>query len=211
MRRAAVAALALLLAGCGGPTSATHDASPGDDFFGAVLDRPYTAPDVTLTATDNAADGASYNFRSSTTAPLTLVFFGYTNCPDVCAAVMASLTSALTRLDDAQRAQVQVLFVTTDPSRDDTTQLSQWLNAFDPSYVGLTGDIDDIVEAGQAFHVYVSEGAPLPSGGYEVEHGQEVVAIDSHDRTPILWTAGTSSAQFASDLARLLDDPLETS
>lgn len=206
MARTVVAALALLLAGCAGPTSATHDASPGDAFFGAVLDQPYTAPDITLTATDNAADGASYNFRSSTTAPLTLVFFGYTNCPDVCAAVMASLTSALTRLDDAQREQVQVVFVTTDPSRDDTTELSRWLSAFDPSFVGLTGDIDDIVEAGKAFHVYVNEGTPLPSGGYEIEHGQEVVAIDSRDRTPILWTSGTSSAQFASDLARLLDE-----
>jgi len=210
VRRTLVVALALLLAGCAGPTSAKHDASPGDDFFGAVLDQPYDAPDITLTATDNAPGGSSYNLRSSTTAPLTLVFFGYTNCPDVCTAVMASLTSALTRLDDAQREQVEVVFVTTDPARDDTKALSRWLNAFDPSYVGLTGDIDDIVEAGRAFHVYVAEGTPLPSGGYEVEHGQEVVAIDSHDQTPIVWTSGTSSAQFASDLTRILDDTLET-
>lgn len=212
MRRSlAAVAVALLLTGCSGPTSATHDSSPGDDYFGAVLDQPYTAPDVTLTATDNAPQGTSYNFRSSSTTPLTLIFFGYTNCPDVCAAVMSSLTSALARLDDAQRAQVQVVFVTTDPRRDDTTQLGNWLSAFDPGYIGLTGPISQIVEAGKAFHVYVSDGQPLPGGGYDVTHGAEVIAVDDHDRSPIVWTEGTSSAQFATDLTRILEHPLETS
>jgi len=201
--------LALLLAGlagCGGSTPA--DGSPGDGYFGAVLDQQYTAPDITLTA---STDGTSYNLRSSTTKPLTLVFFGYTKCPDVCAAVMASLTSALSRLDDGQREQVQVVFVTTDPKRDTTTVLHDWLSAFDPSFVGLTGPLDEIVAAGKAFHVYVSDGMKLPSGGYDVSHGSEVIAIDSQDRTPIVWTEGTSSAEFASDIFRLLDHPLENS
>lgn len=202
MRRwLAGALLPVLLTGCGGPTSAEHDASPGDDYFGAVLDQPYAAPDVTLTATT----GTSYNFQSSTTKPLTLFFFGYTNCPDVCQTTMANLTSALTRLDDAQREQVEVVFVTTDPHRDNPQVLSRWLGAFDDGFVGLTGDIGDIVAAGTAFHIYVSEGTPLPSGGYDVEHGAEVVAVDARDRAPIVWTSGTSSAQYASDLVKLLD------
>lgn len=207
MRRSLAVALLLAgLTGCGAG-SATPDSSPGDGYFGAVLDQQYTAPDITLAATT----GPSYNLRTSTTKPLTLVFFGYTKCPDVCAAVMSSLTSALTRLDDAQRDQVQVLFVTTDPARDTTAVLQQWLSAFDPTFVGLTGPLEEIVAAGKAFHVYVSDGAKLPSGGYDVAHGSEVIAINAHDRTPIVWTEGTSSAEFASDIFRLLDQPLENS
>ena len=205
MRRSLVAvALLLALAGCGAGTDTLPDSSPGDGYFGAVLDQPYTAPDVTLTATTEPA----YNLRSSTTKPLTLVFFGYTKCPDVCAAVMSSLTSALTRLDDAQRDQVQVVFVTTDPKRDTAGVLQEWLGAFDPTFIGLTGPLPEIVEAGKALHVYVSDGMPLASGGYDVSHGSEVIAIDAHDRTPIVWTEGTSSAEFASDIFRLLDQPL---
>jgi len=208
-RTPAALALALMLtglAGCGAG-GAAPDSSPGDGYFGAVLDQQYTVPDITLTATT----GPSYNLRTSTTKPLTLVFFGYTKCPDVCTAVMSSLTSALTRLDDAQRDQVQVLFVTTDPKRDSAPVLQQWLGAFDQTFVGLTGPLDQIVEAGKSFHVYVSDGMKLPSGGYDVSHGSEVVAIDAHDRTPIVWTEGTSSAEFASDIFRLLDHPLENS
>jgi len=103
------------------------------------------------------------------------------------------------------------VFVTTDPNRDDTTTLSHWLSAYDPTYIGLTGPMGDIDKVGKAFHVYVSQGTEMPSGGYDIEHGLEVIAIDSHDRVPIVWTEGTSSAQFASDLTRLLDHPLETS
>jgi protein SCO1/2 len=197
----------LCLAGCSSPTSASHDASPGDTYFGAVLDQPYTAPDVTLDATT----GTPYDFRRSTTAPLTLVYFGYTHCEDVCPTTMANLTSALTRLDDAQRQQVQVVFVTTDPRRDTTAELTRWLGGYDKSYIGLTGAIGDIDKAGRAFHIFVSEGSPLPGGGFDTTHGSEVAAIDVHDRVPIVWTEGTSSAQFASDLTKLLDTPLETS
>ena len=57
--------------------------------------------------------------------------------------------------------------------------------------------------------VFIEKGPKLPSGGYDVSHGTGVVAVDSHDRSPIVWTEGTSSSQFASDLTRLLDDPLE--
>jgi len=192
------------LAGCGADVANSPDSSPGDGFFGAVLDDRYQAPDITLTATTEPA----FNFRSSTTKPLTLFFFGYTKCPDVCSAVMASVTSALTRLDDAQRDQVQVVFVTTDPQRDSTSVLSEWLGAFDPSFIGLTGPLPQIVKAGKALHVYVSNGTPLPSGGYDVSHGSEVIAIDARDQSPIVWTEGTSSAQFASDIVRLLDHPL---
>jgi protein SCO1/2 len=193
-RRALVALLlpaVLLLAGCG-----------GDDkqLTGAVLSEPYVVPDTPLTATD----GSPYSLASSTERRLTLVFFGYTHCPDICPAVMADLASAMTRLDDADRRQVDVVFVTTDPQRDTEQVLRNYLDRFDPAFVGLTGNLATIVALGESLAIPVEHGAKLASGGYDVAHGTAVLGIDGNDQVPIVWTQGTSAAQFASDIHQLL-------
>ncbi|CUR54059.1 Electron transport protein SCO1/SenC [metagenome] len=196
----------LLLGGCAGGQDPL-DARSDDGYYGAVLEEQYVVPDITLT--DDT--GAPYNLATDTTAPLTLVFFGYTNCPDICQAVMAALASAMTRLDDAQRAEVDVVFVTTDPARDDEATLTTYLDRFDPGFVGLTGRLADIEALGKDLGVFIAKGVKLPSGGYEVDHSTQVIAVDAAHRSPIVWTYGTSSAQFASDIIRLLDNPLEDS
>jgi len=198
-----VVALVVTVAGCS--KSQTLDARSDDGYFGAVLVDQYVVPEVTLTDTSDAP----YDLRASTTAPLTLFFFGYTHCPDTCPAVLASLAGAMTRLDDEQREQVQVVFVTTDPARDDEGVIRHYLDRFDPEFEGLTGPLDTISTLGDAMGVFVEKGQQLSTGGYDVSHGTQVVAVDTHDRSPIVWTEGTSSAQFASDLIRLLDHPLE--
>ena len=182
------------------------DTAQDDGYYGAVLEQQYVAPAVPLIDTS----GAPYDLQTSTTKPLTLVFFGYTNCPDICQAVMASIASGLTRLDDTQRAQVDVVFVTTDPARDDEATLRAYLDRFDPSFIGLTGDLPDIVKAGKSLATFIERGKRLPTGGYDVNHGTSVVAIDERDRSPIVWTQGTSPAQFADDISRILESPLES-
>ncbi|MFN8195033.1 MAG: SCO family protein [Nocardioidaceae bacterium] len=198
---AGLAVLLALLAGCGG---ATPRVVRGDDdgMHGAVLTEQYTAPDVDLTDTD----GKPFSLSADTDKPLTLVFFGYTHCPDICPMTMANLASAMARLDDGQRSRVDVVFVTTDPARDDEATIRGWLDRFDPSFLGLTGDLGTIKQLGKAFGVYIAQGRKLPSGGYEVTHGTPVVAIDADDRSPIVWTEGTSAADFADDIATLLEE-----
>jgi protein SCO1/2 len=193
-RRGLAAALLpglLVLAGCGGDDEQLH---------GAVLTDPYVVPATPLTATD----GSSYSLADSTDRRLTLVFFGYTHCPDICQVVMASLASAMTRLDDQDRKQVDVVFVTTDPARDTEQVLRDYLDHFDPGFVGLTGDLTTIVDVGNSLAIAVEHGAKLPSGGYDVTHGTSVLGIDGNDQVPIVWTQGTSAAQFASDIHQLL-------
>lgn len=211
LRRAAAAAaltgLLGVLAACGGggDTAATtsgfteHDS---DGMHGAVLSDPYVVPDVTLTATD----GSRFSMTDDTDAALTLVFFGYTHCPDICQAVMADIASAMTRLDDADRKRVEVLFVTSDPARDDAATLRQYLDRFDPAFEGLTGDLSKIVEAANALGVPIEDGPKLPTGGYEVTHGTQIVGVDDQDRSPIVWTEGTSAAQLAEDITALLHE-----
>ena len=198
VRAAAAAVLALsLLAGCGAD-AASDD--PDGGYHGAVLDQQYVVPETPLTDTD----GAPYSLAADTEQPLTLVFFGYTNCPDICQVVMSTIASALTRLDEADRDRVEVVFVTTDPARDDEAALRTYLDRFDPSFVGLTGDLQTIIELADPLAVAVEQGEKLPSGGYEVTHGTQVTGINAEDRVPIVWTQGTSASDLADDIHRLL-------
>ncbi len=196
MRRAWLGALLLagVLTGCG-----NGDPEVGD-FNGAVLDQPYTVPDADLTDTG----GEPYSLAADTDKPLTLVFFGYTNCPDICQTVMANVAAGLTRLDEAEREQVEVVFVTTDPARDDEQALRDYLDRFDPSFLGLTGDLDTITDMGNTLGVPVEKGEKLPSGGYEVTHGTQVIGVDADDRAPIVWLQDTSAAEFAEDIHLML-------
>ena len=199
VRRAAAAAcaavLALGLAGCGG-----DDAEPGT-LHGNVLDPPFTVAQDALVDTD----GDSYSLADSTDKRLTLVFFGYTNCPDICSTVMSNVASAMTRLDERDRDQVDVVFVTTDPERDTPEVLRRWLDHIDKSFIGVTGPIDEI--AAVAKSVAVGMGEKLATGGYDVDaHTTQVTGIDSDDEAPIYWGQSTSSAQFAQDIHTLLGD-----
>ena len=107
-------------------------------------------------------DGAAFSLTDDTDKDLTLVFFGYTNCPDICGQVMATLAGTLTRFDEEQKERVDVVFVTTDPARDDEAVTQDYVSAFDPSIIGLTGDLDDIVEVGKSLAVGVEQGGQAP-------------------------------------------------
>ena len=174
-------------------TACTADASE-KPFTGRVLDSPLPAPQTVLVDTDNEP----YSLAADTDRRLTLVFFGYSNCPDICQTVMGSLSTGLNRLDPEDRDQVDLVFVTTDPSRDTPEALRDYLDRFDESgsFIGLTGDLDDIVAAGKPLAAYVDEGERLPSGGYE---------IDGTDTAPVVWRDDTSPAQYAADLTTLLE------
>jgi protein SCO1/2 len=202
----AVAVVALLLlAGCGGAPQGTvsdvhvHDS---DGINGVVLPQAYRSPDVDLRDTH----GASYDLATDTRKPLTLVFFGYTNCPDVCQVVMANLASALVRLDSSHRKQVGVVFVTTDPRRDTSSVLRSYLDRFDPSFEGLTGSLPALVHAGKAYDIPIEKGHKLASGGYDVAHGTQVVGLKPDGTAPYVWTQGTTPGQLADDLTAILDD-----
>jgi protein SCO1/2 len=191
-----VLALLLALAGCGG-----DDVKAGD-LHGTVVDPPFTVAEDTLVDTD----GDDFSLTSSTDKRLTLVFFGYTNCPDICGVVMGNLASAMTRLDERDREQVEVVFVTTDPERDTGEALRSYLDRYDKSFLGVTGPIDEIIAVAKS--VAVGVGDKLPTGGYEVDaHSTQVTAIDSEDEAPMFWSQTTSSKQFADDIHTLLGEP----
>ena len=193
MRRAlGFAVLLLALTACGSKSDAA--------FTGHVLKDPFTVPTTALTD----SEGASYSLAADTHKRLTLVFFGYTHCPDICGVVMSTLASAVTRLDDADRKEVGVVFVTTDPSRDDPDALRNYLDHYDPTFEGLTGGLDAIAKVGLGLGVPVENSPKLPTGGYDVTHGTNIIGVDGKGAAPVVWDQDTSSAQYAADIHQLL-------
>jgi protein SCO1/2 len=112
----------------------------------------------------------------------------------------------MTRLDDTDRDQVDVVFVTTDPQRDDEATLRRYLDRFNPDFIGLTGPLATIIRIGRALAIAVEQGDKLPSGGYDITHGTSVLGIDSDDRVPVVWDQETSATQYAADVHQLLDN-----
>jgi protein SCO1/2 len=212
VRRSAAAAVAsvlclLLLAACGGTGAgngvvADVRSEDADGLHGAVLTTPYELGEGTLTDTA----GQPFAVRSELQKPLTLAFFGYSQCPDICQVVMADLASAVARLESTQADKVDTWFVTTDPARDDPQTLRAYLDRFNPAFEGLTGPLKDIVELAGSVHVPVEKGPRLPSGGYEVMHGTQILGITPDGAVPVLWTEGTSAAKLAEDIDAILRD-----
>ena len=197
------------LSACGGGSEGSDgvvtDVQVQDDdgMHGAVLDAPYSVPDATLV--DDAGDPFPLRERLSD-ADLTLLFFGYTNCPDICQAVMADLASAKARLSPEDAERTQVWFVTTDPARDDAATVGEYVDRFDPEFTGVTGPLKDIVDVATTVHVPIEKGPRLETGGYDVTHGTPVLAVEEDGSVPLLWTEGTSAAKLAEDVATILGD-----
>lgn len=109
-----------------------------------------------------------------------LVFFGFTNCPEVCPTTLLELTNRLKTLGTAAD-KLQVLFITADPERDTPEQLALYLQSFDPRIVGLSGAREQVDGAITAFKV-VAKKVELDGGGYNVDHTASVFMMDSKGR-----------------------------
>jgi protein SCO1/2 len=207
LARAVVAVCAIAtLTGCDSNAPVSSESELGratgsaaaDAYRGAVPPAPIAMPDVTLRTTD----GKPFNLVTDTVDPVTLVFFGYTNCPDICPLVMSDLTLAYAELPAGVRRQTQVLYVTTDPARDTADVLRRYLDRYNPAFVGLTGRLTSIVAAARDVGVAITGKKTLPSGGYDVGHGAQVIGF-SHESAPVIWTPGTPVADMVADITTL--------
>ncbi len=194
----AVGLVAALLSGCG-PSAGS---AAGHEMTGTVLDPPFAVADDALVD----GDSSPYSLVADTDKKLTLVFFGYTHCPDICGIVMSTMASAMTRLSDAERTEVDVTFVTTDPKRDTPEVVSGYATNFDEHFIGLTGPLQTIIDVATPLGIAVEQGDKLPTGGYDVTHGTQIVAIDADDEGIAYWSEDVSSAQLAADLQHLLSE-----
>ncbi len=181
-------------------------------FVGFELPQPKPKPEFVLTS----MRGGSYDFRRETDGYLTLLFFGYTHCPDVCPVHMANLAAVLSQLPSEISSRVRVVFVTTDPKRDTPERLRRWLGAFDPAFVGLTGMGPELtraqIDAGVQPAMPDTAADSASGREYSVGHAAQVIAFTPDNLERVLYPAGTRQEDWAHDIPLLLRiSPAESS
>jgi protein SCO1/2 len=133
-----------------------------------------------------------------------VVFFGYTQCPDVCPTSLAGLSEVMKTLG-ADAKQVQVLMISVDPARDTAEVLKQYMTAFDPTFVGLRGDDEQTRKAAATFKAYYAK-APTPDGkGYGMDHSAAFYLLDRKGAARVLASNDTGPANLVHDIKALLD------
>jgi protein SCO1/2 len=141
-------------------------------YRGGLVTPPLPKPRFVLTDTS----GAPFDFWQRTQGSVTLLFFGYTYCPDQCPMHIANLGAALKKMPVGMSDQVKLVFVTTDPARDTPVVLRRWLDLFDRRFIGLTGTEAALEAVQRATGVPPAQKTESRNGNYSVAHANFVVA-----------------------------------
>jgi protein SCO1 len=132
-----------------------------------------------------------------------VVFFGFTQCPDICPTTMLTMANVRKRLG-AQGGDLQVLFVTLDPERDTPEVLAQYVPAFDPSFLGLRGDAEATARAAREFKVFYERVAGRQGGAYTIDHTAASYVIDRQGQLRLYVRHSQGEDDVEADLRRLL-------
>jgi protein SCO1/2 len=134
---------------------------------------------------------------------LMLVYFGYTYCPDVCPATLLAISQALDRLGP-DASQVQPIFITVDPARDNEAQMKLYASNFSPRLLALTGSADEIAQAERVYRVYAKK---VPQGGpddYLMDHSAFLYLMDRDGKLTALISSGADADSIAAAIKRHL-------
>lgn len=167
-------------------------------YSGTVMKAPTPAPSMDGLS---LSDGTPVDIDAFE-GDLLLVYFGYTSCPDVCPTTLSQVAAARRRLgDDAGR--VHFLMISIDPERDTLDELGDYVEAFDPDFLGATGDPADVDRVAAQYGVFYAKGEAL-GDGYAVDHTATLMGIDGDGHLRIVWPALLDVERLASDLHQLL-------
>ncbi|WP_205617502.1 SCO family protein [Pelomicrobium methylotrophicum] len=133
-----------------------------------------------------------------------VVFFGFTHCPDVCPTTLTEIALALKRLPPEEAQRVQVLFITVDPERDTPEVLAQYVPAFHPGFLGLTGDAAAVAEAARSFKVFYQKQPGEAPGSYSMDHSAGTYVFDPQGRLRLYVGHGQGAEVLAHDIRLLL-------
>jgi protein SCO1/2 len=204
---ALVAAATLTLSACGGgddsgaPVSVVSEEASSEKAA-TVLDQPFEKPDLVLTDTK----GEKYDLRAATKGRPTLVYFGYTHCPDICPLTMNNIAVAKKQLPKSEQDKLTVVFVTTDPARDTPAELGKWLKGIDTAFVGLTGDFATIQASARTLGISVEPSHKDKKTGKTVSvHGTQVVAFSPKTNEGyVLYGEDATVDDYTKDLPKII-------
>lgn len=188
MIRLLLLTLALLLAGC--------DTQP--QFGNTDISAAGYATDFALTD-HNGKPRTMADFRGKAV----VIFFGYTQCPDVCPTTMTGMAEAMKLLGE-DASKVQVLFVTVDPERDTPQLLAQYVPVFNPSFLGLYADAQTIARTAQEFRIFYKKQPGSTPTTYTVDHTAGSYVYDPRGRLRLYIKHGEKPEVIAKDLRLLI-------
>jgi len=167
-------------------------------YQGSLIDPPARAADFEL------VDQNGQEFRlSEQQGQVVLIFFGYTNCPDVCPVTLSEFRRVKSQLGD--RAQdVQFVFVTVDPERDTAERTGTYLAGFDPAFIGLTGDLEVLQKTWEDYGVLVEKQESASKAGYLIDHTARIYAIDKQGNWRLTFPFGMEAEKISRDIAHLV-------
>jgi len=195
--RLLLVAVAVALSACGDRTDRPLQGA----LRGVELSAPLERPTFALPATD----GSEYDFATRTKGTLTFLFFGYTNCPDICPVHVANIATVLRTLSFEDRKRAQLVFVSVDPARDSLPHLKRWLAQFDDQFIGLVGSLDRVNEIQASINLppaFIPE--PDAAGNYSPGHAAQVIVFEPDDRARLIYPFGTRQVDWANDIPLLL-------
>lgn len=185
---------ALFLSGC-------NDATP--QFKGSDITGTHLGKELALTGTD----GKSYTL-DTLKGKVTVVLFGFTQCPDICPTSLAELTQVMKLLGEGSK-RVQVVLITVDPERDTPEVLRAYVSGFGPQFLGLTGTIEQIKKTAASFKVYYAKTVQYAKTAglqstYSVDHSASFYLMDAQGESRVLLSNNIGAAAIAHDVQRLL-------
>ena len=216
---------ALLLAGCAGDPggegsapavprttsmpSPSAESSPSfplaSGYAGSILPEPLRAGAFTLTD----QRGRAFRFPRDTIGRVTLLYFGYTHCADICPGTLAGIAVALRDLPADVRDAIDVVFVTVDPGRDTVEVVGSWVGLFSEDFVGLTGTQEEIERALATFGFPPPAILDIGGGEYTVGHPAGVLAFTSDGFAHLEYPFGVTVEMWQHDLRKLVADGWE--
>lgn len=182
-------------------------------YVARSLDRPVVAQLESGTALPSPAPLAEFSLLDTQGSPVTpaqlqgqptLVFFGFTHCPDICPTTLAMLTGVQKQVTTEERAlsQLKVALISVDPERDTPEQLGRYMASFGGDLIGLTGSAPEIVKAQRSFGV-ASRRVEFAGGGYTMDHSATVFLLDAQARKVAIFTPPLRPAALTRDLRKM--------
>jgi protein SCO1/2 len=170
------------------------------NFRGTLYGEPFLpAPEIALTD----ASGNLFSL-SSNRGRITLVFFGYTFCPDVCPTTLAELKLAIDQLNDTDASQVQVVFISVDPDRDTVEGVQQYVERFNSNFIGLSGSLEELEPVWSGYGVYREIVDGTSATNYIINHTARVTLIDQDGNMRLTYGFQTPPEDIAHDIELLL-------
>lgn len=192
--------LAGVVVGLVGVFAASQLIQPAYTYQGSVIDPALPAKDFELTT----QDGQPFRLKDQQGKPV-LMFFGYTNCPDVCPTTLYEYKQIAVKLGE-DSDQVVFTFITVDPNRDTPEQLKTYVQGFNPDFLGLTGTEEELEEVYDSYGVYHEIQDSDSALGYLVDHTARIYVLDQQGQLKITFPFGMEIDAMTDDIRHLLDE-----